>query len=114
MGGVEDPGRLAAFREALGEWNCGGFIVWKKRPSEWLEKNLEGYSTELVGKLMCDFELAGGEIDETVETRPDYKNMYEFHHDFRFEINGRKIYIETVLDITRTGPTITVVNMHDQ
>ncbi|MFN5909455.1 MAG: hypothetical protein ACK5A3_25675 [Planctomyces sp.] len=29
-------------------------------------------------------------------------------------ISGRKIYIETVLDITSTGPTVTVVNMHDE
>jgi hypothetical protein len=29
-------------------------------------------------------------------------------------ISGRRIYIETVLDITSTGPTVTVVNMHDE
>lgn len=114
MGKIEAPRRLDTFREALNEWNCGGYIVWRKLASEWLEKNIAGYSTELVGKLMCDFVLAGGEIDETKETRPDYKNKYEFHHDFPFVIDGRKIYIETVLDVTKTGPTITVVNMHDQ
>jgi hypothetical protein len=29
-------------------------------------------------------------------------------------IDGRKVYIETVLDETSTGPTITVVSMHDE
>ncbi len=111
---LEDARLIELFEEALSEWNCDGFIVWKKVPEEWLEKEIEGYNTKSIGKLMYEYFQDGGKIDQVKETRHEYTGLYEFHFDFRFPIDGRKIYIETVLDETRTGPTITVVSMHDE
>lgn len=88
--------------------------MWKRRPSEWLEANIEGHTTRSVAKLMWEFVKDGGKIDQTPERREEYAWVHEFHYDFRFPIDGRRIYIESVFDETRTGPTITVVNMHDE
>jgi len=48
------------------------------------------------------------------ETREHWRDAHDFHYDFRFKIDGRKIYIETVIDVSRMGPTVTIVNMHDE
>lgn len=114
MARLEDPRLIGLFREALSEWNCDGFIVWKKRPAEWIDANLEGHSTRSIGERMFQFFADGGEIDQVRERRSEYAGQYEFHFDFRITIDGRKVYIETVLDETSTGPTITVVSMHDE
>ena len=56
---------------------------------------------------------AGGEIDQVRERRPEYADQNEFHYDFRLEIDGRRVYIETILTSNRNGLTITVVSIHD-
>jgi len=43
MAPLRDPDLLEKYIEALEEWNCDGFIQWKRLPTEWLRKNLEGY-----------------------------------------------------------------------
>ena len=111
---LEDQRILDLVEEALSEWNCDGYVVWKKRPAEWLEVNIEGHTTKSVAKLMHEHFQLGGKVDQTRERRPEYASSHEFHYDFRFPIDGRRIYIETVLDETRTGPTITIVNLHDE
>jgi hypothetical protein len=55
---------------------------------------------------------AGGEIDQVREQRPEYAAFFEFHYDLRFAVGGCIIYVETVLQVTSTGPEITVVNIH--
>ncbi len=111
---LDDQRILRLFHLALSEWNCEGFVVWKKRPVEWLEANIENQTAKSISKLMWEHVKNGGEVDQTHERREQYASIYEFHYDFRFSIDGRRIYIETVLDDTRTGPTVTVVSMHDE
>ncbi len=98
--------------EALKEWNCDGFIQWKRLPTEWLRSHLEGYDPKSIGELMYEHVFGGGEIDQVVETREDYRNLYSHHYDFRITIAGRLIYIETRFDETKMGPTVYVVNIH--
>jgi len=105
---------LNAFREALSEWKYDGYVVWKPIATEWLRKNIEGEDMRSVSRMMHEHVEAGGEIDQVVERRERWQDQHEFHYDFRFSISGRKVYIETVLDVTSTGPTVTVVNMHDE
>ena len=114
MARLEDERILELFKTALAEWNCEGFVVWKRRPSEWLDGNMEGHTTRSVSRLIWDHVRSGREIDQVRERRLECANFREFHYDFRLAIDGRKIYIETVLDETRTGPTITIVSMHDE
>ena len=37
----------------------------------------------------------------------------KYHYDFRLPIGDRLVYVETRLDESKMGPTITVVNIHD-
>ena len=114
MAPLRDPDLLEKYIEALKEWNCDGFIQWKRLAAEWLRKNLEGYGQKAVGRLMCEHVANGGEIDRVAETREEYRNLYPYHYDFRIPIAGRLIYIETRFDETaKMGPTIYVVSLHD-
>ncbi len=113
MAPLKDPQLRASYEEALREWNCEGFVQWKPLPSEWLRKNLENLSQKAIGQLMWQHVADGGEIDQVVETREEYRVHHQYHYDFRIPIAGRLIYIETRLVETRMGPTIIVVNIHD-
>ena len=114
MARLTDKELLALFREALSEWRADGYVVWKKLPVEWLRKELEGQTQKSIAQLMHEHVEAGGEIDQVRERRERYRDQCEFHFDFRLKFNGRRVYIETTLDNTSTGPTITIVNMHDE
>jgi len=111
---LRDKHLLHLFGIALAEWNCDGFIAWRQRPAEWLDANIGGHTTKSVAKLMNDHFRSGGKIDQVRERRKEFASHHEFHFDFRISVDDRRIYIETVLDETRTGPTITVVSMHDE
>lgn len=111
---LNDERILGLFRTALAEWAIDGYVVWKRLPAEWVDANLEGYTTRAVAKFMFEHVQAGGVIDRVRERRPEFGVAYECHYDFRIAIDGRNVYIETVLNETRTGPTITVVSMHDE
>jgi hypothetical protein len=110
---LSDQNQIAKLLEALKEWNCDGFVQWKRLPTEWLRKNLEGYSQKSVGRLMYEYLRDGGEVDAVAETREEYRNLYAYHYDFRIQIGHRFLYIETRFDETRMGPTVYVVNLHD-
>lgn len=113
MARLTDPALLAMFRHALSEWNCSGYITWKRIAREWVEDNLEGFTTRAVGEELFRFFDAGGEVDQVRETRPEWSEQ-RFHYDFRLEIGGRRLYIETILvDDDPDDPTIHVVSIHD-
>ncbi len=65
---------------------------------------------------MYEYVVAGGAIDEQVETRPEYFS-YEFHYDLRINIGGRRVYFETVLVCKDPNDPddsmIEVVNVHE-
>ena len=66
-----------------------------------------------VAKRMYEHLQAGGTIDQTPETRPEW-NDRPFHYDFRLVIDGWRVYIETILvDDDPTDPTVHIVSMHD-
>ena len=110
---LTDAAILARFRHALSEWNCTGYVTWKPIAREWVESNLEGFTTRAVGEEMFRFLDAGGEIDQVKETRREWTER-RFHYDFRLPIAGRLVYIETILVEDDPGdPTIHVVSIHD-
>ena len=89
-----------------------GYVVWKKRPAEWLRKNLECQTQLSVVQRMLAHVQNGNEIDQVVETREAHCDENRFHFDFRFQIDGLHVYIETVLKESKTGAFVVVVNMH--
>jgi hypothetical protein len=70
---LRDPVLLAKILEALGEWNCDGYIQWKRRPAEWLRKNLPGYTQKANGRAMHDYALKGGKINQAKENYEGYR-----------------------------------------
>jgi len=113
MAPLTDPTLLAHFRDAIGEWRCDGFVRWKRQAAEQLGKLLDSHTQKSIAKLLCEHVEAGGVIDQVRERRPEYAGRHPYHFDFRLNIGGRLVYIETTLDVTSTGPVITIVSLHD-
>ncbi len=111
MAPLKDPDIRNAFSEALGPLKRRNFVDWRPLAAGWLRENLEGWTQQDVAKLMYEHIKAGEEIDQVVETRPPWKDENDFHYDFRPFIDGRKIYLETLIDQRSPGPTVLIVNM---
>jgi hypothetical protein len=104
---------LAKFRHILGEWCCTGYVTWKPVARQWVENNLEGFTTRAIGEEIFRHVNAGGEIDQVKESRQEWSE-FRFHYDFRVSIEGRLLYVETVLlEDDPDDPTIHVVSIHD-
>ena len=113
MAPLNDTAILEKFRRALSEWNCTGYTTWKRIAREWVEANLEGITTRAIAEAMFNYVAAGGKIDQTRETRPEW-NTQQFHYDFRLAIGERLIYVETILiEDDPDDSTIHVVSIHD-
>jgi hypothetical protein len=113
MARLTDPVVLAKFQNALRQWRFTGYITWKPIARQWVEQDLEGWTSRAVAEEMFRFAEAGGEIDQVRETRPEWTEQ-EFHYDFRFAIGGRLLYIETTLvEDDPDDPTIHVVSIHE-
>ena len=113
MPALTDPAILAAFHAALSNWNVTDYVTEKDTAMEWRAKAMPNVPLKAVAKRMYDHLQAGGTIDQTRETRPEW-NDRPFHYDFRLVIDGRPVYIETILvDDDPTDPTVHIVSMHD-
>ena len=118
MAPLTDPNRLEAYKDALGNWNFDGYIQFDlpEPAHRWIRRELNNILVKEIGRLMYEYVEAGGEIDEVRETRPGWSDEYEFHHDLRFTIQDRPVYIESRLNyelpIVPDDSTILVVNIH--
>lgn len=50
MARLTDPQILGKFRQALGQWNFTGYVTWKAIARQWVESNLEGWTTRSIGE----------------------------------------------------------------
>ena len=82
-------------------------------PQSGFEATSISCSQKAIGEAMYDHVVNGGEIDQVKENYEGYRDTHPFHYDFRIPIAGRHIYVETVFDETKMGPTITVVSIKD-
>lgn len=114
---LTDPTRLAAYRDALGNWAVAGYIEFEltDEARRWMKRELDGVTLRQVGCFMCEHVAAGGEIDEVKETRPEWLD-HEFHYDLRIAIQGKPVYIESRLNFREPfvpdESSIVVVNIH--
>jgi len=98
----------------LTEWDVEGSVIWGPLPRQWIRKRGLEVSLREIGRLMFEHLRAGGELDQTKEAREPWKDRYDFHFDFRIEVRGIRLYIETVLENeSRLESHILVVNMKD-
>jgi hypothetical protein len=110
---LTDSTVLAQYHCALNLWDCTYYINWKYTARQFVEKELSGYTTRLIGKLMFEHVRDGGNIHQIVEKREAWLE-WRFHYDLYVPIAGREIYFETLLvDDDPTDCTILVVSAHD-
>ena len=114
MARLTDPEILTCYRNALANWRYAGFVDYAPLAIDWLEREFRDAERDFT-KMLHDFVQAGGEIDQVVETRPEW-TTYSHHFDLRPTAGGRVLYVETRLDYTDPSdpdnPVITVVNIH--
>lgn len=117
---LTDPDRLAAYRDALGNWSVTGYIQFEldEQAKRWIERELGYIKNKDIKRLMYEYVAAGGEIDEVREHREGWKDEHEFHYDLRLSIHDKQVYIETRLHFrlpfVPDEPWIEVVNIHEQ
>ena len=111
MSRLEDPEILAQITEALGLAARGvdGYVSWKRIAWEWVAKNLDGETHQSMAAHLLAYIEAGSKVDQVVERR-GFDDR--FHYDFRPRILDLDVYVETVLRISCTGPTLFVVSVH--
>jgi hypothetical protein len=113
-----DPIRLEAYQDALRNWSFSGYVHFELTETaiQWVKREFPNTSLREIGRLMHEYVATGGEIDEVRETRPLWSGRYEYHHDLRFTVHGKRVYIETrlryPLPFVPDDSSILVVNIH--
>jgi hypothetical protein len=104
---------LAQFRAVLANWNYTDYVTAKPLALDWIANNLGGLSLKDIAKAMNDHCRTGGVIDQVRERRPEH-SAWPYHYDFRMQLAGKDVYIETILqDDDPNDPTICIVSIHD-
>jgi len=88
MARLTDPVILSCYRNALANWRFLGFVDFTKLAQEWLQRELSGMLPRAFAELLHRYVRGGGEIDQVVETRPEY-TIYSHHYDLRPTVKGR-------------------------
>ncbi len=115
---LSDPHRLFAYKDALGNCECEGYVEFElnQQAYEWIKRELDNISLDDISRAMFKFVADGGQIDEVTENRPGWCDDYEFHHDIRLTIQDKQVYIETRLNyrvpVVPDASSILVVNIH--
>ncbi len=106
---------LTCYRNALRNWRYRGFVGYTKDAERGLRSELRGYTQRRFSEILHLFVDAGGEVDQVVETRPEW-TTYSHHYDLRPMVAGRNLYVETRLLYDDPNdpddPRIIVVNIH--
>jgi hypothetical protein len=113
---LTDPERLKCYQNALSNWRYTGYVQLTEFAEQAFKRLGLGIEVRELQRLLAEFVQADGEIDEVVETRPEWSD-WDYHFDLRPIISGRKVYVETRLHYRDPNdaddPVIFVVNIHD-
>src|SRR5438128_12002476 len=109
---LTEPTILAQFQAVLANWNYTGYVTAKDVALEWIANNLAGMTLKDVAKALHQFLAGGGVIDQQPERRAEW-SAWPYHYDFRLQLAGRDVYIETILqDDDPKETTIHIVSIH--
>jgi hypothetical protein len=109
---LTDPTILNQFDAVLVNWSYTDYVTAKPLVLDWIANNLGGLGLKDVARAMYDHCRSGSVIDQVPERRPEY-SAWPFHYDFRLQLAGKLVYIETILqDDEPRDPTIRVVSIH--
>jgi hypothetical protein len=117
MATLTDPVVLTCYKNALINWRFEGYVVFMRQAAEGLRTHLSGHTQKGFKQLLHDFVIThGGRIDQVVETREHWIDLWSHHYDLRPQIGGTKIYVETRLKYIRPSdpddPVIYIANIH--
>ena len=75
-----DSTRLAAYRDAFGNWNVTGYVEFDltEEANRWVRRELDAIDLNGIRRLMHEYVAAGGQVDEIKETRPEWLE-HEYH-----------------------------------
>ena len=108
---LRDANTIERIREALMYWHNDG-VFCLRRPTEDIDRYLDGYELGGVVEEMLKFIDGGGEIN-VAEDRTEFRSASSpYHYEFRMPIAGKNIYIETILSEAKRGPVLTIVSLH--
>lgn len=116
---LNDPERLAAYKDALSNWNITDYVRFEltEQAHRWLRGNVGDVTLRDLSRLMHEYVDGGGAVDEVPETRPEWADEYSFHYDLRMMLGGKAVYIETRLHyrlpVVVDESWILVVNVHE-
>lgn len=118
-GVVNDAVELALVRKAveLGA-RFKGYCEWQESSARRLrqQSTCRGMTPEGIKRFLCDHVVAGGEIVQVAEQRPEFSN-YRFYYKAIISVAGfpRGLFVEFVLvDDDPSDPAVHIVNAHEQ
>lgn len=82
MARLTDPEKLRCYKNALSNYKFSGYVEFTQVAWEWLRRNLDGYTQKRFAELLLEYVEEGSEIDEVVETRPEW-SRHRYHYDLR-------------------------------
>ena len=119
MSRLADPDTFLHYSTALSLYRFDGYVVFSPVAATWLRKELQAWTQQRFAQGLDKFVRDGGEIDQVVETRPEWSGKHAYHYDMRLFVKGRsrRLYVETRLvpdfPNKRDNPYILVANIHD-
>lgn len=113
---LSDVEILTCYTNALRNWTYEGFVVFEKDAAQGLRKHLEGITQKGFKELLYRFVvIEGGQIDQVVENRENWRDKWSHHYDLRPMVGGLKMYVETRLSYSKPDdpddPVIYLVNI---
>jgi hypothetical protein len=111
MAPLAEDSELASITDALTYPEA--YVDWKPVPLEWVRDNLEGQTRRSIQLAMLDHLKNGGTVNRKPETRPEYRNRFEWFFEFKLVIDGQRIYIEATLDESLITPLLRIVSLHE-
>lgn len=118
MAPLTDPERLLAYKNALSNWQFGGYVNFNLtlQAHDWIRRELNNLPLRELARLIHEYVESGGTVDEVQETRDEWSGQYEYHYDLRFLVLTKPVYFETRLNcqlpFVPDEPRIEVVNVH--
>lgn len=110
LGSAEEFERYRAVLEESARFS--GCFMWKQPAAVWVGENLDCHKTQkAVERLIYEHR---NEIRQREETRPEFRQVYQFFYTLVIHIDGMEVFIETVFEpgATSDQDMIRIVSVH--
>ena len=99
--------------ESLSHSESGDHVRFTRQAESGLRETIPNTTPRGLVIALRTWTQKGGEINQVPETREPYCRQHKFHYDFVLSIGGNRVYVESVLDESRSDfPELVIVNIH--